>query len=276
MTLVTKPKPPTGQPYFHSAPERTEFFELDRLTAPDGDVYVPIGYQHADETPDRIFGPRIWGDMTRAAYLCTESLGHVRRHALQTAEVTRLLNSLALNVVDRVWTQVAAGFAELFTETPFETFIDFPERSEHPAARAFDQLVEWLEADHAEVADAVALGRTTRYSWSREGHDPRASTVRKLYQTHAAVDSLRRALGRREFARWLYLGRPSPRELLLQGDLDAVQPAIREFVFQPSAKHLPDLSWAAEEEDAEPTELTEDTEAEAPRASGRRRRTARI
>jgi len=276
MTLSTKLNAPTGVSYFRSAHEQTGFWDIGPVTASEeaSSRYVPIRIRGKAEVLEPIWDAWRRIDMTQAVYLRADVLDAVCRQALANTAVARPLHTLTLNTVDRVWTRVAAGLEEIFKETPFEAFLSIPERVEHPATRAFDDLVEWLEADDAEVANAAGLGRTTRYAWSRESHAPRASKVRRLYQIHAAVESLRRALGPGQFARWLNSGDPNHRDILLEGRTDAIQPAIREYVFRPFAKNLPDLAAAPELVDE--IDTTESPATEAPRPSGRRRRTARV
>jgi hypothetical protein len=277
MTVATQPDAPTGESYSQPAHEQTGSLDWGSVPFPEetSPGYLSLPVHGEAEVVDRFRSAWRRLGMTRAAYLQASTWAAVWPHAPTEVALTRPLHTLALNNVDRLWTRIAAGLEEIFRETRLEALTGPPEQVEHPAARAFDELAQWIKADHQQVADAVGIGRTTRYAWSREEHAPRPSSVRKLYQVHAAVDALRRAIGPRHFDQWLNLGDPSPRDLLLEGRSSALQPAIREYVFQPSTKNLPDL--AAAQEDPEPVEAVESAEIEAPlRSSGRRRRPARI
>lgn len=113
------------------------------------------------------------------------------------------------------------------------------------AYRAFKDLTDWLSADDSAVASMVGIGRTTPYTWCREGREPRASTVRRLYEYHATLESLRRRLGPESMRQWLELGRPSRRSVLLEGELAALDADVHEVLFQPARRRL-DLSWVPE------------------------------
>lgn len=145
-------------------------------------------------------------------------------------------------------------------------------RPSPPAFAAFKDVVRWLEAPDGDVAEAVEIGRTTPYAWRREGHGPRASTTRRMYEYHAVLSSLRRRLGPTEFHRWLFTGRPSPRELLLAGDLDRIESQVHGILF-PRVETGVDLAWAPE--DSRPEEMITPP-APAIRPSSRRPRRAKL
>jgi hypothetical protein len=133
------------------------------------------------------------------------------------------------------------------------------------AYRAFKDLTDWLRADDSAVTSMVGIGRTTPYTWIRDGREPRASTVRRLYEYHATLESLRRRLGPEAVRQWLELGTPSRRSMLLDGELEALGADVHEVLFRPTRRRL-DLSWTPE-----PPEMVSPSERETPLRSSRRR-----
>jgi hypothetical protein len=120
-----------------------------------------------------------------------------------------------------------------------------PPQSEGPKAwRAFKDLGEWLEAPDDEIAKALGIGRTTVYSWQRDNREPRRGTARRIYEFHSVLATLRRRLGEQQLTAWLAGGAPSRRELLLGGELDAIDGAVDAEVFS-GQERQPDLSWVA-------------------------------
>jgi hypothetical protein len=137
-----------------------------------------------------------------------------------------------------------------------------------PAFHAFKDLGRWLDADDGEVARMVGFGRTTPYSWKRSGTEPRVGTVRRLYEYHAALDSLYRHLGDDDLRRWLHLGAPATRrETLLGGALEELERDVHEALFRRSPETR--LGLAAGPEDAGAVGARG---GQAPRASRRRPR----
>jgi hypothetical protein len=124
-----------------------------------------------------------------------------------------------------------------------------PERG--PAAyRAFKDLAHWLDADDMQIADMVGIGRTTPYTWKRDGREPRAATAQSIYEHHATLDSLRRRLGAHELRRWLHEGIPTRRDTLLAGELEALEGDVHALLFRPAPGQRIDL--AASPEDTAP------------------------
>jgi hypothetical protein len=124
-----------------------------------------------------------------------------------------------------------------------------PERA--PAAyRAFKDLVRWLDADDMQIADMVGIGRTTPYTWKREGREPRTATAQRIYEHHATLDSLRRRLGANELRRWLHEGIPTRRDRLLAGGLEALEGDVHALLFRSAPGQRIDL--AASPEDTAP------------------------
>lgn len=139
-----------------------------------------------------------------------------------------------------------------------------------PAYVAFKTLGRWLDADDAAVADMVGIGRTTAYTWKREGREPRAATAQRIYEHYSTLDSLSRRLGIAGLRRWLYEGIPTRRDVLLAGNLERLESDIHAVLFHRAPAQRIDL--AASPEDSAPME--EATSERPLRPSGRRPRRA--
>jgi hypothetical protein len=123
--------------------------------------------------------------------------------------------------------------------------------SDPPAYEAFKALGRWLNADDAAIADMVGVGRTTPYTWKRDGREPRAATSQRIYEYHATLDALRRRLGIGGLRRWLHEGAAPRRDVLLACELDSLEPDVHELLFHRAPTQQVDL--AAAPEDAAPT-----------------------
>jgi hypothetical protein len=139
------------------------------------------------------------------------------------------------------------------------------------AYRAFKEIGKWLVAGDEEVADAVGVGRTTPYSWRRDGREPRRGTAQRIYEFHAVLNAVRRQLGQERFSLWLLGGEPSRRDALLAGDLESIATSVDAVLFR-SERPRSDLAWRGE--DAGPVE--DSSKGDAPRASRRRPRRAQL
>ena len=115
------------------------------------------------------------------------------------------------------------------------------------AAQCFKNLVNWLEADDAQVAQALGLELSVIASW--EFIKPPARAARRLYEFHAVLASLVRVMGPDDFREWLFSGDPSPRSKLLAGDLEALDAETDRILFS-GTSHL-DLSWTPEDRGTE-------------------------
>ncbi len=186
--------------------------------------------------------------------------------AAATATSSALLELLPARTVERrPPSYVIDEPAALQKETPAAT--------DPPAYQAFKDLARWLEADEDDVAKAVGIGRTTPYSWKREGREPRADTVRRLYEYHSTLDALLRRLGESGLRAWVFASRGGHRTALLIGDLAAVESDVNAVLFGRATDRLPDLAWAPEQPpEAEPADDSE----QPARLSGRRPRRARL
>jgi hypothetical protein len=136
---------------------------------------------------------------------------------------------------------------------------------------AFKDLGDWLGAADEEIAIAIGIGRTTVYSWRREGREPRRGTAQRIYEYHSVLASLRRRLGAQGFALWLSTGNPARRELLLAGKLESLGAAVDAALFT-DAGHSLDLAWSGEDRGS----VEPGAAAEPLRPSGRRARRARL
>jgi hypothetical protein len=125
-----------------------------------------------------------------------------------------------------------------------------PAASDPPAYEAFKALGRWLNADDAAIADMVGVGRTTPYTWKRDGREPRAATSQRIYEYHATLDALRRRLGTGALRRWLHEGVTPRRDVLLGGDLEHLEPDVHDVLFRRAPTQRVDL--AAAPEDAAP------------------------
>jgi hypothetical protein len=121
--------------------------------------------------------------------------------------------------------------------------------SDPPAYEAFKALGRWLNADDAAIADMVGVGRTTPYTWKRDGREPRAATSQRIYEYHATVDALRRRLGIGGLRRWLHEGVSPRRDVLLAGELESLEPDVHELLFRRAPTQRVDLAAAPEDTD---------------------------
>jgi hypothetical protein len=119
--------------------------------------------------------------------------------------------------------------------------------SDPPAYEAFKALGRWLNADDAAIADMVGVGRTTPYTWKRDGREPRAATSQGIYEYHATLDALRRRLGIGGLRRWLHEGVMPRRDVLLAGDLERLERDVHEVLFRRAPTRRVDLAAAPED-----------------------------
>jgi hypothetical protein len=167
------------------------------------------------------------------------------------------------------------GYMKLFDSTPSTLERDWVHREtpvpdSPPAYEAFKALGRWLDADDAAIADMVGIGRTTPYTWKREGREPRPATTQRIYEHDATLDALRRRLGVAGFRRWLHEGIPPRRDVLLAGDLERLEDDVHAVLFRRAPTERIDL--AAAPEDSGPADASSGRPL---RPSGRRPRRAR-
>lgn len=141
--------------------------------------------------------------------------------------------------------------------------------STEPAAyRAFKDLGRWLDAEDGQVADMVGIGRTTPYTWKREGREPRATTAQRIYEHHATLDALQRRLGEDGLRRWLHVGVPPRRDAVLAGGLAGLERDVHEVLFRRPVDQQVDIAAAPEDT----TSAAAPAQAAPVRPSGRRPR----
>lgn len=196
-------------------------------------------------------------------------IGVLLRDRLVHAEVTplhgRLVGSPASWLPDVVaYTRggtLLVAEAKVFEPTPssIEQARDWmlsvaADRPRDPSAyEAFKALGRWLDADDAAIADMVGVGRTTPYTWKRDGREPRAATTRRIYEYDATIDSLRRRLGIIGLRRWLREGIPTRRDTLLAGNLESLERDVHEVLFRREPAQRIDLA-ASPQDSAVPAE----------------------
>jgi DNA-binding transcriptional regulator YiaG len=96
---------------------------------------------------------------------------------------------------------------------------------------AVEDLRRWLGVTYEQVAAATNIGLRTVHHWKQSGAAPRPRTVRTLWRLHSLVHSIRRTLGPEEATGWLRSSSPSPLDLILAGDLAAVEDKARGLLF---------------------------------------------
>lgn len=135
----------------------------------------------------------------------------------------------------------------------------------------FRELMEMLSANQADAAAAVGLTRGAVDTW-RRGREPQPRNARRLYRTHTMLKALRRRLGGlAELQHWLDGGSPSARELLLAGDLDAVDRMAAEQIFSgPAATYERVAAYIEQPVEASDVEASIEKSAAGPRRIARR------
>lgn len=101
------------------------------------------------------------------------------------------------------------------------------------ALKAADELRQWLNLTYEDLEKITGIAKETFHYWRRTAATPRPSTVRRLWRVHALVRALRSRLGEERAREWLYSGHPNPIELLLQGNLEAVEVLAQKVLFSP-------------------------------------------
>ena len=99
--------------------------------------------------------------------------------------------------------------------------------------RAAEDLREWLDLTYDDLAAITGIAKNTVHYWKRTGASARPSTVRKLWRVHTLVHALISQLGQTQAVEWLRAGPESPLNLLLAGDLEAVERKASRLLFRP-------------------------------------------
>lgn len=125
-----------------------------------------------------------------------------------------------------------------------------------PRSRAYAEFVElagWLNMTLEETADLLAVGRTTPFTWEREGREPQPRRARRLHQTHTLVGALVERFGEDGARRWLHAGRRPVFELIANGRLDEAEDRAQDLIFgQPGGASGPVNVWQPEDRDEVP------------------------
>lgn len=119
--------------------------------------------------------------------------------------------------------------------------------SDPPAYQAFKALGRLLNADDHQIAEMVGIGRTTPYTWKRDGREPRARSSQRIYEYQATIDALRRRLGAEQFRDWLSEGITPRRDVLLAGGLESLDAEVHQVLFRRAPSQRVDLSAAPED-----------------------------
>jgi hypothetical protein len=222
----------------------TAAFDLEALQAPALKVIAQINQRFAVGTHIALLpGAYLWNVDTAARWLAPlgEDLrvqgGGITNPATFQPPVPNLLHA---------WSYLKAGtISSGLASTPA---VAKPVEAEiqSPTFDAFKDLMRWLDATDQEVADMVGIGRTTPYTWRREGREPRRSTVRLLLQVHSVVAGLVDALGEDAANRLLSIEHPEYRKSLLRGNLQEIQPAIHDLLFKRERRRTKPGSWISE------------------------------
>jgi transcriptional regulator with XRE-family HTH domain len=100
---------------------------------------------------------------------------------------------------------------------------DGSERPEAALESAIAELKDMLGITDSDIEDATGISRSTLWRLRERGTTPRAATATKVWRLHALATALVRTLGADGAQGWLNAGDPSPRTLLVRGDLADVE-----------------------------------------------------
>lgn len=140
------------------------------------------------------------------------------------ATADRLCIGSYLGKADRLWVDTRRMVEQYQRSTEMESGGD-------RAWRNFNDLKIWLSATNEELTEALGIGRTTAYTWHREGREPREPTSRRLHQMHAAISALQGRLGQGGLEVWLSGGSPNRRAAIMAGGLDSLGAEIDAQLF---------------------------------------------
>lgn len=178
-----------------------------------GHYYVPTGTLTSLESASEDYATVFTGTLFSA----------LRRLALR--RVSPWMRFLA--GLDPVASSVTATIAPQSLQVPV---LNAAKQSEE--LRAVEDLKRWLGITYEQVATAAGIALRTVHHWKKSGATPRPRTVRTLWRLHALVHGLRRALGPDEATEWLRSGQPSPLDLIVAGDITAVEARARRVLFK--------------------------------------------
>lgn len=125
-----------------------------------------------------------------------------------------------------------------------------PAQRPSKAFGAFKDLARWLHANDDEIASMIGIGRTTVYTWQRDGREPRPATARKLFQAHAVMGALVQQLGEDGAYDWLAHEASERRTALMAGDIAGIQSQARPIIFGDAGRTRPG-TWLPEPTDTD-------------------------
>ena len=96
---------------------------------------------------------------------------------------------------------------------------------------AADNLREWLHITYDDLKAITGVPKRTIQNWHSTQARPHPSTVRTLLRVYALVFAIRERLGQQELVKWFRAGRDSHLDLLIAGDLDAVENDAHALLF---------------------------------------------
>ena len=133
-----------------------------------------------------------------------------------------------------------------FPELPPVAVREDPPRALHnnDPLQAAEDLREWLDLTYADLETITGIAKNTIHNWKRTGASARPSTVRKLWRVHALVHALISQMGQPQAVEWLRAGPDSPLDLLLSGNLEAVEQRASRLLFRPPAKPSDQADYA--------------------------------
>lgn len=136
------------------------------------------------------------------------------------------------------------------------------------AVEAVRDLQDWLGVSVAALAAALGTSRSAILYWKRASAAPRPATARKLYRLHALLRSLRRVSGQDDFVatlnRQVEPGQPTVLELVLGGDYERLERAVRPMLFNARPELRPRLGHELAPRDDEVPEAHADAPASQP------------
>jgi len=170
-----------------------------------------------------------------------------------------------------IW-QASLSRGIVVSELPAPPAREDPPRSskENDPLQAAEDLREWLDLTYTNLESITGIAKNTIHHWKRTGASARPSTVRKLWRLHALVHALSSQLGQKQAVEWLRAGPESPLDLLLAGDLEAVEARAGRLLFRPPAKPSDQADYAPFRPEEDIDEQTGQPATSPLRRSGRR------
>jgi DNA-binding transcriptional regulator YiaG len=127
-----------------------------------------------------------------------------------------------------------------------------------------DEVREWLNLTHEEVARIAGLSRSALFYWKTHDTEPRPGSRRRILRLHSLAELLVKRLGADGARLWLETGHPTPMQQLMVQDLDSVENNFRSVFFR-----QPDLIPGAERRIGAQVDIELNGDSTAPRRSKR-------